>query len=98
MRSSAVIILRQPCDSPVRGVVSSSTQALLIVDATPGNAEVFVNGRLLGSASALVGRAVPISPGKHSLEIISRGFRPFSTQFTASPTFPTRLRVALAPQ
>jgi hypothetical protein len=100
VRRSAVIFLGQPCDIPVTRVWPSPgpARAFLILDATPGDAEVFVDGRSLGSAGALVARALPISPGRHWLEIASPGFQPFSAQFIASPTFPARLRVALVPQ
>lgn len=100
VRRSAVFLLGQPCDIPVTRVWPSESpaRAFLILDAAPGEAEVFVDGRSLGSAGALVARALPISPGRHWLEIVSPGFQPFSAQFIASPTFPARLRVALVPQ
>lgn len=100
VRRSAVFLLGQPCDIPVTRVWPSQSpaRAFLILDAAPGDAEVFVDGRSLGSAGALVARALPISPGRHWLEIVSPGFQPFSAQFIATPTFPARLRVALVPQ
>jgi len=70
----------------------------LIVDATPLHAQVFLDGRLLGTARQVVARAFPLPPGRHAIEIVSPGFRPYVVQFTAVPgSFPIRVRVTLAP-
>lgn len=98
---------RQPCD--VKGVGSvrgfrgfGSTRfdgpGFVIIDATPLDAQVFLNGRLLGSARDLVARAFAVQPGRYAIEIVAPGFRPYIAQFAVDPSFPTRLRVALPPE
>jgi len=72
------------------------SQSFLIVDATPVDAQVFVDGRLLGSAGHLVARAVPLTSGRHVMAVIAPGFKPYAAQFATDPSFPTRIRVALA--
>ncbi len=72
--------------------------ALVIIDATPLSAQVFLDGGLLGSAGNLVGRAVPVPPGRHAVGIVAPRFRPYTTQFAVDGSFPARIRVALLPE
>lgn len=71
-------------------------QSFLIVDATPAEAQVFLDGRLLGSAADLLARALPLGPGRHTAQVIAPGFTPYVARFAADPGFSTRLRVALS--
>jgi len=71
-------------------------QSFLIVDATPAAAQVFLDGRLLGSAADLLARALPLAPGRHTAQIIAPGFTPYIARFAADPGFSTRVRVALS--
>lgn len=77
------------------GLASFDGQTFLIVDATPAEAQVFLDGRLLGSAADLLARALPITPGRHTAQVIAPGFTPYVDRFAADPIFSTRLRVAL---
>jgi PEGA domain len=70
--------------------------SFLIVDATPAEAQVFLDGRLLGSAADLLARALPLAPGRHTAQIIAPGFKPYRAQFGADPIFSTHLRVTLS--
>jgi len=106
--------MRQPCDPKgVLGLGGSvlgfrggrgfglfgvDRESFLIVDAAPGDAEVFLDGRFLGSAGQLVARALPLPPGQHAVAIAARGFRPYVVRFVADPSFPVRIRLALAPE
>lgn len=78
------------------GLLEGDQESFLIVDATPGDAQVFLDGRRLGTAGQLVAHALPLSPGRHAVVIVARGFQPYVARFAADPTFPVRLRVALA--
>ena len=69
--------------------------SFLIVDATPAEAQVFLDGRLLGSAADLLARALPLAPGRHTAQVIAPGYTPYVARFAADPGFSTRLRVAL---
>lgn len=71
---------------------------LVIIDARPPEVQVFLDGRLLGSARQLVARALPVPPGRHAMKIVAPGFRPYRTDFTVDAAFPTRLRIALQPE
>ncbi len=70
----------------------------VIIDAMPADAQVFLDGRMVGSARQLVARAFPLPPGRHAIEILFPRFRPYIAKFTVSPSFPTRIRVALYPE
>lgn len=94
----ATLLLGSPCDLGVRWVESCAPvdSALLIVEATPETAQVYLDGQLLGTAGQLAGQAVVVSAGPHALEIVSPYAEPFVVQFTATPGTPTRIHVALA--
>lgn len=93
----SLLILSEPSDARRFGPAWLGP-GFVIIDATPREAQVFLDGRLLGSARQLIARAFPVSPGRHGVEIILRGFRPYRAQFTVDGGFPTRLRVALQPE
>ncbi|HET7876024.1 MAG TPA: hypothetical protein VFN71_10950 [Methylomirabilota bacterium] len=57
--------------------------------------QVFVDGRLVGTAADLApGLGLP--PGRHVLEVALPGYKPFTAEFTASREAPARFRAALA--
>ena len=68
---------------------------LLIVDATPPDAQVYLDGRRLGTAGELVALALPGAPGPHTVQVVAPGFRPAVGRFVADGTFPVRLRATL---
>ena len=85
----------------IRHVGSSTTFAgpsFLIVDAMPLEAQVFLDGRLFGSAAELMAHAFPLAPGRHIVWLVAPGFKPHSVRFVADPNFSTRLRIALSPE
>jgi hypothetical protein len=67
----------------------------LIVDATPPDAHVYLDGRRLGVAGELVARALPVSYGPHAVHVAAPGFRPWAARFVADGSFPVRLRADL---
>jgi hypothetical protein len=68
----------------------------LIVDATPADAQVYLDGRRLGRAGALIARALPVTYGAHVVEVVAPGFRPWGARFVVDGSFPVQLRAALA--
>jgi len=72
--------------------------ALLTVDATPADALVYLDGRLLGVAGELIARALPVPFGPHLIQVVAPGFRPWAERFVADGSFPTRIRATLARQ
>jgi hypothetical protein len=76
----------------------SSVGSALIIDAYPLEAQVFLDGRLLGTGRDLMAHVLPVVPGAHSIEIAAPGFQPYTRRFTAGGSgFATRLRVTLVP-
>ncbi len=106
--SAGPLRLGQPCD--VKGVSGFRSirgfgpagfdgPTYLIVDASPLEAQVFLDGRLLGTGHDLVARAFPLASGRHAIEIVAPGFRPYIAEFGVAPgDFHRRFRVALPPQ
>lgn len=93
-----ILLLGSPCDLGVSlaDTCAPADSALLIVEAAPEDAQVFLDGQLLGTAGQLAGQAVAITAGPHALAIVSPQAEPFIAQFTAKPGIPTRIHVALA--
>jgi hypothetical protein len=70
----------------------------LIVDARPLDAQIFLDGKPLGTARELMALGLPVTPGTHALQIVRPGFRPFATHFSANPrAYPAIIRVTLVP-
>jgi len=80
-----------------RGTGWRDDPATLIVDATPPEAWVYLDGRPLGTAGELVARALPISLGPHAVHVQAPGLRPRAWQFVADGSFPIRIRATLDP-
>jgi hypothetical protein len=72
--------------------------AFLIVDATPPSAEVYLDGRRLGTAGELVARAFVVAHGPHVVHVAGPGFRPWTARFVADGSFPVRIRATLTPE
>lgn len=70
----------------------------VIIAATPPEAQVFLDGQLLGVARDLVVRAFRLTRGQHTVAVTALGFRPYSARFDVQPSFPTQLRIALVPE
>jgi hypothetical protein len=80
-----------------RGTGWRDDPATLIIDATPPDALVYLDGRPLATAGNLVARALRISLGPHAVHVQAPGFRPRAWRFVADGTFPIRIRTALSP-
>src|SRR5438105_4687990 len=78
--------------------IGLESESLLVVDATPGSAQVFLDGRPLGTAGELLARALPLAPGSHVVAIVAPAYRPWVAQVAADPPYSTRIRVALVPE
>jgi hypothetical protein len=78
-----------------RGPAWRDDPPLLIVDASPPDAQVYLDGRPLGAAGALVALALPVPHGTHTVHVVAPGYRPWARQFVADGTFPVRIRAAL---
>jgi PEGA domain-containing protein len=73
-------------------------ETTLLVDALPLAAEVLLDGRLLGSAGALVAQAISVQPGPHVIEVRAPGYLPYAGTFTADAhSSASRFRVILSP-
>jgi hypothetical protein len=70
--------------------------ALLIVDAWPASAWVYLDGRPIGSAGELIARALPVAYGPHVIQIVAPGYQQWAERFISDGGFPTRIRATLA--
>lgn len=91
------ILLGPPCDFGVSLPESCAPvdSAALVVEAAPTDAQVFLDGQLIGTAGELSGQTLVIPAGPHGLEIVSPGAGPFRLAFTATPGTPTRIHAGL---
>ncbi len=70
----------------------------LVIEVTPPDADVYLDGRWLGKADTLSHGQIPILPGKRTIMVVRPGYRPYVAEFIARPVgIPTRLRVVLVP-
>ena len=72
--------------------------AILVVDASPPDAQVYLDGQLLGVAGELIARGLSVSFGPHVVHVVAPGFRPWAERFIADGSFPTRIRATLTRQ
>ena len=77
--------------------IGLEAESLLVVDATPGSAQVFLDGRPLGTAGELLARALPLAPGDHVVAIVAPAYRPWIARVLTDAPYSTRIRVALVP-
>ncbi|MGC4113381.1 MAG: hypothetical protein QM765_01640 [Myxococcales bacterium] len=68
----------------------------LVLQCSPGEAEVAVDGVLQGTCADVEGRMLPLSNGGHRIEVRKAGFRPYTVELAAGNAR-TRLKVELAP-
>ncbi len=70
----------------------------LVIDVTPPDAAVYLDGRWLGKAETLSRGQIPILPGKRTIKVVRPGYRAYVAEFIARPVgIPTRLRIVLVP-
>ena len=68
---------------------------LLIVDATPATAWVYLDGQPIGSAGELIARGLPVAYGPHVIQIVAPGYQQWAERFFADGGFPTHIRATL---
>jgi hypothetical protein len=78
------------------GVGWRDDPALLIVEATPATAWVYLDGQPIGAAGELIARALPVAYGPHVVQIVAPGYQQWAERFVADGSFPTRIRATLA--
>jgi len=107
LRSAAVAEASGSSAPPTRGPSPGASSprgplfqdgTYLVIDVTPPDADVYLDGRWLGKAGTLSRGQVPILPGKRTVTVIRPGYRAYVAEFIARPVgIPTRLRVVLVP-
>ena len=80
-------------DSTIIGASSTLT-----IDVVPLYAEVRLDGVSLGTAHELISQAVPVTPGKHVVEIGAPGFFPSTVIVDATIDWATRVWLQLIPE
>jgi hypothetical protein len=74
-----------------------STNSTLTVAVLPLQAEVRLDGALLGSAHDLVARALSMVPGDHVVEIAAPGYLPSVVNVAGFPNWASHVNLELVP-
>jgi hypothetical protein len=78
---------------------SNPIEPFLIVDARPLDANVYLDGRLLGTARDLIALPLRITHGRHAISVTAPGFAAYTAHFLADPHgYSTRVGVTLPRQ
>jgi len=74
-------------------------QGLLQLNVWPREAEVYLDGRYLGTAGRFAGpgRLIALAPGRHALEVVHPSYEPLIAEFTAEPARVITLARSLTP-
>jgi phospholipid-binding lipoprotein MlaA len=70
-------------------------ESFLIVDASPSDAEVYLDGGAVGTAGELLAHALALPHGRHTVTVAAEGFKTYVATFEADPSFPARVRATL---
>jgi hypothetical protein len=82
--------------SPWASMVRGDT-AIMTLDVLPLEAEVRLDGVLLGTARELVAHVVPVVPGAHVLEVSAAGHRSSGVRFSSPRNGVNHVQVQLVP-
>jgi len=72
--SIAILVLVWGCGLPQETRRGVGNEGLLIIQATPDDAEVFVNGEFVGKAGEFEKNPLELKSGTHKLEIRKAGY------------------------
>jgi len=78
-------------------IVVPGESATITVDALPLQAEVRLDGVLLGTAQDLIGRAVPVVPGVHVVQVSAEGHLPSVVNVPGYSDWASRVKLQLVP-
>lgn len=79
--------------APSPGGDHSSTPGLLVIDVSPNDASVYVDGRFIGNARQT--GEIELAPGPHRVEIVRPGYGTAEREFTIEAGRTQRLEVSL---
>lgn len=85
-------------DHTTGGASAVVTASTLIIEVLPRQAEVRLDGHVLGIARDLVAEAVRLRPGEHVLQITAPGFLASTLYLTTTPDWASRVWVELVPE
>lgn len=96
LREADTDALRRECESSLRAVRERMKEGVLVVEADPGDALVYLDGAPVGHEA---GRAIPVRSGPHSIEVRAKGYLPFTSVVEVKGgDRPTRVQVRLEPE
>lgn len=73
--------------------------SLLVVEATPLDADIRLDGKAVGTARERASYALDLAPGRHTITITAPGYKPLTGRFVADPDgFTTKIRATLVPE
>ena len=77
--------------------VVATDSSVIVVDVLPLNAQVRLNGVLIGSGQELIAQSVFVLPGEHRLEFSAPGHLPTLVHVWGVPDWATRVSMVLVP-
>ncbi len=84
---SFLLWLALGCGLPQETRRAVGNEGYLLIFATPNDAEVYVDGNLMGQARQFEGNPLELKSGSHKIEIRKPGYRPeFRDVFTGNQT------------
>jgi hypothetical protein len=81
----------------VLSAIAPRQSAILIVDALPLEAEVRLDGVVIGTARGLTAQAMPILPGNHVLQVWAPDYYLGGVSFYSTPNWVSHVQVQLVP-
>ena len=72
-------------------------ESVVTVDVLPLQAEVRLDGVMIGTAHDLLNRPLPVLPGQHLVQVSARGYLTTSVPVPSIPNWASRVQVVLIP-
>jgi len=91
-----VVLFVASCMTPEAQVKGVGNQGLVAIFCDPSNAQVYVDGQLVGKAKEFDGRPgyLQVSSGRHVIEIKKDGYKPYRQEIYSSNSI-IEIRVTL---
>ncbi|MBF0433547.1 MAG: PEGA domain-containing protein [Fibrobacteria bacterium] len=88
LMSFSLIVFFLSCAAPRTNVVTDDQSGTVVLKGTPGYAEVYVNGKLVGKARDFDGKmsVIKLVPGTHTITLKADGYKEYSKKIYLSDT------------
>jgi hypothetical protein len=72
-------------------------ESIVTVDVLPLQAEIRLDGVIVGSAHDMLNRPLPVLPGEHLVQVSARGYLTTSVTVPSIPNWASRVQIVLIP-